>query len=114
MLSRKEYQTEVNELAHDIWSEALEQSDNDKDDAQDLINETIHERVDGHHWVIYTRYHHAILAHSTNENAFQDVYCDHTAGEYLANNGIDAMITTMAFYAIEADVRDAIYEVLAA
>ena len=112
MLSLKEYQNEINEMAQDIWREALERSDNDEEDARELINDTIHERVDGHQWVIYTHYHFDVLGHASDKDAYQDIYCDQMAGEYLANNGIDALTALVAFYAIKSDIIDVIYEQL--
>ena len=114
MLSRQEYHKEINELAHDIWSEALEQSDNDKDEAQDLVHDWIHELVDSHQWIIYTYYHNLVLHHSSNDAAYLDVYDDASLGELVKDKGVDGLHMTMAYFAMSQDIQDAIFEVLAA
>jgi len=114
MLSRKEYQTEINELAHDIWNEALEQSDNDKDEAEELIHHYVHEAVDGHQWVIYNCYHTQVLQHAINDTAYLDVYDDAALGELVKDKGVDGLHMTMTYFAMTQDIQDAIYEVLAA
>ena len=114
MLSRQEYHKEINEIALDLWNKALEDANDDKDEAQDLVHEWIHELVDGHHWVIYNYYHNLILHHSSNDEAYLDVYDDASLGQLVKDKGVDGLHTTMAYFAMSQDIQDSIYEVLAA
>ena len=114
MLSRQEYHKEINEIALDLWNKALEDANDDKDEAQDLVHDWIHELVDGHQWVIWNYYHNLILHHSSNDEAYLDVYDDASLGELVKDKGVDGLHMTMAYFAMTQDIQDAIYEVLAA
>ena len=114
MLSRQEYHKEINEIAIDLWDKALEDANDDKDEAQDLVHDWIHELVDSHQWIIYTYYHNLVLHHSSNHDAYLEAYDNHSLGQLVADKGVDGLQMVMTFYAMEGDIRDAIYEVLAA
>ena len=111
--NKQEYYKEIQDLAHDIWAEALDQSDNDKDEAQELINDLVHEVVDGHQWVIYYHYHDQVIRYSMNSDAYLDIYDNESLGDYVRDNGVDGLNTMMSYWAMQQDVTDNIYEFLA-
>ena len=98
--NKQEYYKEIQELAHDIWAEALDQADNDKDEAHDLMNDISHEVVDGHQWVIYSHYHEQVLRYSMNSDAYLDIYDNESLGDYVRDNGVDGLHMMMAYWAM--------------
>lgn len=111
-ISNHEYWKEINELAEQIVSEAMEQCDNDRDAAQDAIFDTIlHQTVDGHQWVIYYSYNLDVIRHSDNES----YYADNFGGESLAaslEQGLDTLHCHIAFWCMYADIADLISDKL--
>jgi hypothetical protein len=86
-----EYWTEIESLAREITREAREYR-------RDLYD-VLHETIDGHQWVTYTRFHASVLAHSDHDSAMWD--------EGLAD-GIqshDECMMRAAFCAMVADVQ---------
>jgi len=86
-----EYWTEIESLASEITQEAHEYR-------RDLYD-VLHETIDGHQWIIYTRYRAFVLAHSDHDSALWD--------EGLAD-GIqshDEYMMRAAFCAMVADVQ---------
>ena len=76
--SGREYYDEIASLAADIVKEA----EGDRETAFDRAHET----VDGHQWIIYTRYNAQVLDHSSNESAHFDNF-----GPLEADSYSDAM-----------------------
>ena len=110
-----EYEQEVASCAESIAVEAMDQANNDIDDAQELIQDALlHETIDGHEWIIYT-YHHAHIALcSDNEDAYKDIYCAEDLGSIIMDKGLEEVQMIVAFWAFYQDVSDKIAECLAA
>ena len=112
-LTSSEYCTEVRSIADSIAQDALEQSEGDRSDADDLINDSLlHEAVDGHELVIYHAGNDTVLRHSSNDEAYRDCYSDADLGKLVAEKGLDANKTVMAFFALEADVREVLEDAM--
>ena len=114
MLSRKDYQTEINELAHDIWSEALESGSNDTNEARQLTYGIVQEVVGGHRWPNSQAFHLSLLQYTNNYDAFLDIFDFEAAGDLVSNQGVAALHSMMVHHAMAQDIQDAIFEVLAA
>ena len=112
MLSHKKYTAELTRLANELASELLlEYPAKIITDSllQAVIRDKVHTIVDNHIWNRLNYYHFPILSFTDNARAFEEVYSDAMAGEYLANNGIKAFTCMTAIYAIEADLADVSY-----
>ena len=106
-----EYHREISDLAESLYSEALEQNDNDHDLAVEAIHDhLLHELVDGHQWVIYTHSNELIERFSANAEAFKDVYDNESIGEIVAERGLDALKAIIAYFAMYQDLSEAISE----
>ena len=104
-LTYSEYWTEIQSIADNLVSEAMEACDNDREAAEESIQDTrLHETIDGHQWVIYCAYNLDVLKHSDNESYFEDNIGG--ADHILKDGGIDQLHTVMAFYAMYADVQE--------
>ena len=89
-MTRKEYETEIDELARTIVSEAREYS-------RDL-SEVIHETVDGHEYVIYYAEARDVVSHPTNRDALFEDFGDE-------QSNADGMLDCRrAYCAMEKDV----------
>jgi len=109
-LTYSEYWTEVSDLAESIASEAMDQADNDRDDAEEIINDTLlHETIDGHQWVIYYAYNLPVLEYSDNSEYADD---NGLIGENPLENGLNSFHTMLAFWAMYADVQDKLSDAL--
>lgn len=64
--------------------------------------DAVHERVDGHEWVIYTHWHHKILALVEPD--------DDDSGWCTLDGGWDALVTRAAYSAMVRDVLGALDE----
>ena len=92
---RKRYYADVNSIA----AEAVEVHPDDEDEREEFVWES----VDGSEWVIYYYNARAVTLITDNlEAASEAGVLDHAVGD---NGSIE---TTLAFYAMEADVNDAI------
>jgi hypothetical protein len=102
-----EYHQEISDLADNLYSEALEQNDNDHDLAIDAIhNHLLSELVDGHQWVIYTYSNELVERFSDNAEAFKDVYDNESIGALVTDQGLDAVKPIIAYFAMYQDVSD--------
>ena len=109
-------------LAHDLWAEALDQTDwaealdqtdYDKAEAQDLINGLVCEALDDHHWLNSNKhYYDQIMRYSMNKDAYLELYDNEALGNYVRDNGIDGLHVTMSRYAMHQDITNNIYEFL--
>ena len=91
MPTEKEYWDEVAELAETVTEEA-------RDDEREIY-EVLHETIDSHQFVIYTRQAQEVLAISPNDGAYIDNYGSQGMTENGALNW-----SALAFTAMEADV----------
>jgi len=106
-----EYHKEINDLAADLYSELLEQNDNDHDLAVEAIHDhLLHELVDSHQWVIYTYSNELVERFSDNAEAFKDCYDNESIGALVADNGLDAIKPIIAYFAMYQDISEAISE----
>ena len=106
-----EYYQEINDLAADLYSEALEQNDNEHELATEAVHDhLLHELVDGHQWVIYTHSNELIEKFSDNAEAFKDCYDNESLGALVADQGLDALKPIIAYFAMYQDISEAISE----
>ena len=104
-----EYHKEINDLAANLYSEALEQNDNDHDLAVEAIHDSLlHEVVDSHQWVIYTYSNELVERFSANAEAFKDVYDNESLGALVADQGLDSVKPIIAYFAMYQDISEAI------
>ena len=103
-ITQQSYNKEIESLAYDIAAELLEEHDNDREQAEDNAYDRIHETIDGHQWVIYYAYNLPVLEYS--DNAY---YADEQGliGENPLENGLNSFHTMLAFWAMNADVSEA-------
>ena len=107
-----EYYREISDLADDLYSEALEQNDNDHDMAIEAIHDhLLHEIVDGHQWVIYTYSNELVEQFSANAEAFKDIYDNESIGALVADQGLEALKPIIAYFAMYQDLTEAISEI---
>tara|TARA_B110000879_G_scaffold177894_1_gene232735 strand:+ start:206 stop:556 length:351 start_codon:yes stop_codon:yes gene_type:complete len=107
-ITYREYRDEISDIAEDLYKEAMEEHPEDEDDRNSYVYDSLHERIDGHQWVIYYRYNNKVLEHSSNPDAYQHVYDNESLGELLKERGFDKLKTTMAYFAMFDDVYDSI------
>lgn len=91
-MDQREYWEEIESLAREITREAR---DEDRD-----IYDVLHETIDGHQWIIYTRFHAEVLQHTANDSAMWD------EGLNEGINSHDEYMMRAAFCAMLADVRE--------
>ena len=112
-MNNQEYWNEVNEIADIIACESMQECDNDREQAEELINDSrLHETIDGHQWVIYYSYNLDVIKHSDNADYMQDNFGAECIAASLESGGIDGLHTAMAFWALYADVQDLISDKL--
>jgi len=108
-----EYWKEVSEIAKTIAQEAMEHCDNDRDEADELINDSLlHETIDGHEWIIYYSHNLDVIQHSDNEDYMIDNFGIDEAGSILKDKGLSGLHSAIAFWALYADVSDQISDCL--
>lgn len=108
-----QYYNEVSSLAYTIAEEAMDQSDNDRSAAEDLINDSLlHETIDGHQWIIYYAYNLDVYQHSDNSDYLVDNFGNEEAGYILKEKGMDSLHQALAFWALYADVQEKISNAL--
>lgn len=106
-----EYYREISDLADSLYSEALEQNNNDHDMAVYAIHDhLLNELVDGHQWVIYTYSSELVERFSDNGEAFMDVYDNESVGAIVADQGLDAIKPIIAYFAMYQDISDRLNE----
>ena len=106
-----EYYREISDLADDLYSEALDQNDNDHDLAVEAIHDRLlPETVDGHQWVIYTYSNELVERFSANAEAFKDCYDNESIGALVADQGLDALKPIIAYFAMYQDISDRLNE----
>ena len=102
-----EYHREISDLADNLYSEALDQNNNDHDLAVEAIHDQLlHQTVDSHPWVIYTYSSELVERFSDNAEAFKDVYDNESIGALVADQGLDAVKPIIAYFAMYQDISD--------
>lgn len=105
-ITSSQYWTEVEALANMIAVNAMQSCDNDRSDAEDLINDSLlHETVDSHEWIIYYAYNLDVIQHSDNEDYYIDEFGIENAGEELKNRGLSGLHAAIAFWCLYEDVQ---------
>ena len=106
-ISYTEYWTEIESIADDIIEEAMESADNDREQAEEEINDyRLHEWIDGHQWVIYYAYNIDVIRHSDNEDYMSDNFGGEEMATVVKERGFNGLTTAMAFWCMYADVQD--------
>jgi len=102
-----EYNQEVIGIAKDLVIEAMEQSNNDREEAEELINDSLlHETVDSHQWVIYYAYNLDVIKYSDNDGYMEQNFGTEEAGVILADKGLSGLHSAIAFWCMYADVQE--------
>jgi len=96
MINLSDYRDEIEGLARDARIEAREYNRE--------IADVIHEMVDGHSWIIYSKHHPFVLGHSENADAGSE-YGD--LNNVLRTRGAEGLLGFMACAAMIADVEQA-------
>ena len=82
----------------------MERCDNDRDEAEELINDSLlRETIDGHEWIIYYSYNLDVIQHSDNEDYMIDNFGIDEAGFILKDKGLSGLHSAIAFWALYAD-----------
>ncbi len=104
-----DYNTEINAIATNMVAEIMAETDNNKEEALEVINDyRLHETIDGHQWVIYYAYNLDVIQHSKNDEYMTDNFGNEEAGTILAEKGLNSLHTAIAFWAMYADVSELI------
>lgn len=112
-ITSSQYWKEVQALATQIAQDAMQQTDNDRDDAEELINDSLmHETIGAHQWIIYNAYNLDIYQHSENADYYIDNFGADDAAHVLREKGLNGLHQSLAFWAFYADVREKINEAL--
>ena len=105
-ITNTSYWEQISSIATELVTEAMDQSDNDQEAAEELINDTLlSETIDGHQWVIYYHYNLPVLQFSSNESYMEDNMGADGVMAALYKGGISGLHTAMAFWAMYADVQ---------
>jgi len=106
---RSSYWESVRDIAQDIATDHLAEAYANDDDRTDDLSDRIAESVDGSQWVIYTW--RALLVRSLSNHADA---CEDYDDLASASDGIDAIITRAAYFAMHDDVRGVLDSILSA
>ena len=108
-----EYWKEIKSLAEQIAEETMENNDNDREEAEEAINDhVLHETIDSHQWVIYYCYNLQVMNHSNNSDYMVDNFGSEYAGDILKESSIENLHTAIAFWAMDADVQEYLEDAL--
>lgn len=112
-ITSSQYWTEVQSLAAQIAQDAMSHCDNNRSEAEELINDSLlHETIAAHQWVIYNAYNLDLLQYSENTNYYIDNFGTEDASLVLKERGLDGLHQALAFWALYADVQEKIDAVL--
>jgi hypothetical protein len=110
-----EYWKEVSSIADCLVSESADYNDCNTVDTfnrdtvlEYIVDSALHETIDGHQWVIYYAYNLSVLEYSDNEDYMVDNFGNDEAGAILKEKGLSGLHSALAFWALYADVYDAI------
>ena len=102
-----DYWAEINSIAESLVSEAMADNDNDRDAAEEDIDDSrLHETIDGHQWVIYNGYNADVMKHSGNEDYYINNFGNDDAGYVLKERGLSGLHNVIAFWCMYADVQE--------
>ena len=112
MITAQEYYIEVESFTKSLVLEALQECDNDSEQALELINDSmLHEWIDSHEWIIYYRFHLPILQHSDNaEYMIDHIYDD--ASIILKEKGLSGLHCALAYWAMYGDIMDILQDTI--
>ena len=96
-----EYWNDIAGYATEIMEEAVEADPQDPEEGIDLYDR-IHEAVDGSAWIIYTHRALRVMDYTANDDAHEEL------GEIPTGTGWSGIVTYVAFWAMRADVTDAV------
>ena len=112
-ITSSQYWNEVQSMAVSIAEDAMSYCDNNREDAEELINDSLlHETIDGHQWIIYYAYNLDVYQYSDNSEYYIDNFGSDDAAYVLKEKGLDGLHQALAFWALYADVQDKISEAL--
>lgn len=112
-MNSNEYWAEVNSLADMIASETMANHNNDREQAENEINDSyLHETIDGHEWVIYYSYNLDVIKHSDNADYCADNFGAEALAHSLEQGGLNTLHCHIAFWALYADVQDRLSDYL--
>ena len=111
--SSSQYWNEVEALATQIAQDVMSSCDNNREEAEELINDSLlHETIGAHQWVIYNAYTLDVLQYSGNSYHYVDEFGVEDAVLVLKERGLDGLHQSLAFWALYADVQAKIEEAL--
>tara|TARA_B100000768_G_scaffold168165_1_gene172827 strand:+ start:360 stop:722 length:363 start_codon:yes stop_codon:yes gene_type:complete len=109
-ITATDYTAEVKATAFNLVEEVIQETET-RDEALELINDSrLHETIDGHQWVIYYAYNLPVLEHSDNAYYMEENLGDDCIAAALKQGGINGLHTALAYWAMYADVQEAIEE----
>ena len=112
-ITSSQYWKEIQDLAISIAEDAMSPCDNNRDEAEELITDSLmHETIGAHQWVIYNAYHLELLQYSDNSDHYVDEFGADDAAIVLKERGLDGLHQALAFWALYADVQEKIEEAL--
>ena len=112
-ITSSQYWNEIQSLAVSIAEDAMSSCDNNRDEAEELINDSLlHETIDGHQWIIYYAYNLDVYQYSDNSDYYIDNFGGDDAAYVLKEKGLDGLHQALAFWSLYADVQDKIDEAL--
>ena len=108
-ITSSQYWIEVEALATQIAQDAMSQCDNSRDEAEELIADSLmHETIGAHQWVIYNAYHLDVLQYSDNSDRYIDEFGTEDAALVLKESGLAGLHQALAFWALYVDVQERI------
>ena len=111
--SSSQYWIEVQSLAVAIAEDAMSSCGNNRDEAEEVINDSLlFETIGAHQWVIYNAYHLDVLQYSDNSDRYIDEFGTEDAAIVLKERGLDGLHQALAFWALYADTQEKISEAL--
>ena len=112
-ITSSQYWNEVQSLAVSIAEDAMLSCDNNRQEAEELINDSLlHETIDRHQWVIYNAYNLDIYQYSDNSDYYITNFGADDAVYILKEKGLDGLHQALAFWSLYADVQEKISEAL--
>ena len=112
-ITSSQYWNEIQSLAVSIAEDAMAHCDNNRDEAEELINDSLlHETIDGHQWIIYSAYNLDVYQYSGNSDYYIDNFGGDDAAFVLKERGLDGLHQALAFWSLYADVQEKIGEAL--
>ena len=112
-ITSSQYCNEIQSLAVSIAEDAMAYCANNREEAEELINDSLlHETIDGHQWIIYYAYNLDVYQYSRNSDYYIDNFGGDDAAFVLKEKGLDGLHQALAFWSLYADVQDKIDEAL--